>query len=720
MAQETTSSEVGLIAKLLNTLIRLQGHLRLYGEKNTIIEQTTSRLFYILGELFEKVNPVSIYVARHGFIYEEVFIDRSNKYFESFANRLFQHGIASLTLHNGILPNAIYGFLALVNRKPSETWDEGGIGNCFRLRNIGLLEVREMVEEDFLLDDGTAETGIERQMEISVLWERLAMSIVHEQHFFYADGSPVKDLSPSSLAEWTNRNVQDYTKEARNALARELSRFLISLKHEKIHIYRLEAIRQLTEYVNALSPDLRNLFLGNAFNLNLDADLSEGFMTGLSDQIILDALHNASMGGSYTPPVIMKLLGRLAEERGIMDKAALAGVIDNQENASRLKTLFRSDDFDSYVPKQYQDALLSIVKSDRLPNRMTEHIEKLKATLEQSPMDHHVGEILLEVLRGSNDQIKADSIRSSLITTLDFYLRSRSYDKLKELYMLCAGDRMDEETSSKMSLYFSSEKFKSTVFNDLAHADKEKSREIWEVILCLGSYFVDPLLERLGEETDRSARRTYLTALSRLGEECKIKAVARLADSRWFVIRNLLYLLREFGDPAMLPYIRRYLGHPHPKVRQEALKTCLLFRDAKAIPALLKAMETKEESALISAISLAGISGDPQVVARLISLLREGSLLNYHLEVRKAAAKALVNAGPSLALPVFEEILASHSLLQPTLHDSLKMEIIAGLDSFPADIAGRLLQEQVKSGSPEVVRVAQAALARITGSRQHE
>jgi hypothetical protein len=720
LAQETTSSHAGLIANLLNTLIRLQSHLRLYGEKNTTIEQTTSGLFGLLGQLFEKVDPVSIYVARHGFIYEDGLINRSNKNFESFANRLFQHGIASLTLHNGILPQAIHGFLALVDRKPSETWDEGGIENCLRLRNIALLEVREMVEQDFLLTGGTAETGNDWQMNRSLLWERLAMSIVHEQLFLEVDGSLVQELSPSSLAGLTNRNIQESTEEARNALARELSRFLISLKHEKIRIYRMNAIRQLTEYVNTLSPDLRNLFLSNAFNLNLDADLSEGFMTGLSDQIILDALQNASMGSSYTPPVIMKLLGRLAEERGIMDTAALAGVSGSQENATRLKILFRSDEFDNYVPKQYQDALLNIVKSDRLPNRMTEHIEKLKVTLEQSSMDHHVGEILLEVLRGSGDQIHANAIRGSLITTLDFYLKSRNYDKLKELYRLCASDRVDEETRSEMSIYFSSEAFTSTIFNNLAHVDKVKAGEIWEVIFCLGSYFVDPLLERLGEETDRSARRTYLTALSRLGEECKVKVIARLADSRWFVTRNLLYLLREFGDPAMLPHIRRFLGHPHPKVQQEALKACLLFRDAKAIPALLKAMETKEESALIIAINLAGFSSDPQVAARLISLLRDGSRLNYHLEIRKAAAKALVMASPQLALPVFQEILISHSLLQSRLHDSLKIEIIAVLDSFPADVAGRMLQDLVMSGSPEVARVAQAALTRITGTRQHE
>lgn len=719
MVNETTSSEAGIIS-LLNSLIRLQGHLRLYSGNNSTIDVSSAKLFDLLDKLFETADPITIFVARHAFIYKDALIDRSNKNFELFANRLFQHGIASLTLHKGVLPAAIHGFLAMISRKPSETWDEGGMENSLRLRNISLLEVREMAEQDIRMDGIAVEEEADRHTRKSALWERLAMSIVHGDQFPFEGVFLVQDLSPSSLAELTNQNFQETNEDARNTLARELSRFLLSLKHEKIPLYRLDAIRHLTEYVNSLSPEIRNLFLNNAFNLNLDSDLSEGFVAGLSDQIILDALQNVSAGKNYTPPVIMKLLGRLAEERGLLDKDALNSVIENKSNATLLKTLFKTDDFDNYVPKQYQNALLSIIKSDSLPNRVTEHLEKLKETLEQVSMDLHVSNILLEVLRGSSDLINTNAIRNTLISTLEDLLNSRNYAKINELYRLCANDRIGEETRSEMTHYFSSEVFTSAVIKDLKSVDKETSVEICELIFCLGSFFVEPLLERLGEEPNRSARRTFLAALSRLGEECKVKAIARLADNRWFVTRNMLYLLREFDDPALLPYIRRYIEHPHPKVQHEALKICLLFRDVKAIPALLKALEAKEDTALISAINLAGISNNPQISAKLISVLKGGSLLNFHLDIRKAAVRALVVANRHLALPVFKEILDTTSLLHPHLHDSLKIEIIAVLDNFPSEVACHLLQEQFENGTPEVAKAAQTAFTRITGTRIHE
>ncbi len=714
-----TSPEAGIIS-LLNSLIRLHGHLRLYSENNSTLDVSSAKLFDLLDKLFETVDPITIFVARHAFIYKDALIDRTNKNFELFANRLFQHGIASLTLHKGVLPPAIHGFLAMISRKPSETWDEGGMENSLRLRNISLLEVREMAEQDIRMDGIAVEEEAGRHTRKSALWERLAMSIVHGDQFPVEGVFLVQDLSPSSLAELTNQNFQETKEEARNTLARELSRFLLSLKHEKIPLYRLDAIRHLTEYVNSLSPEIRNLFLNNAFNLNLDSDLSEGFVAGLSDQIILDALQNVSAGKNYTPPVIMKLLGRLAEERGLLDKDALNSIIENKANATLLKTLFKTDDFDNYVPKQYQNALLNIIKSDNLPSRVTEHLEKLKETLEQSSMDLHVSNILLEVLRGSSDLINTNAIRSTLISTLEDLLNSRNYAKINELYRLCANDRIGEVTRSEMSHYFSSEVFTSAVIKDLKSVDKETSVEICELIFCLGSFFVEPLLERLGEEPNRSARRTYLAALSRLDEECKVKAIARLADSRWFVTRNMLYLLREFDDPALLPYIRRYIEHPHPKVQHEALKSCLLFRDVKAIPALLKALEAKEDTALISAINLAGISDNPQISAKLISVLKGGSLLNFHLDIKRAVVRALVVANRHLALPVFKEILDTTSILHPHLHDSLKIEIIAVLDNFPSEVACHLLREQVKNGTPEVAGAAQTAFVRITGTRIHE
>jgi len=719
LAQETTSAQAGLIADLLSTLIRLQGHLRLYGDDNARIGQTTARLFDLLGQLFEREDPLSIYVARHGFIYGDGFINRSSAVFASFANHLFQHGIASLTLHSGIQPQSIHGFLTLVNRRPSETWDEGGIENCLRLRRISHLEVREMVEQDFQLSGGGAEEGHAGLPDRSLLWERLAASIAREQLLLDADGLLAGELTPAALAELTNRGLQETPAETGNALARELSRFLISLSHEKIRLYRLKAIRQLAEYVNALTPELRDLFLRNAFNLNLEPDLLEGFLTGLSDRVVLDTLHDASTTG-YTPPVILQLLGRLADERGITDAAAAPAAIATRAGAARLKTLFKADDFDDYVPKQYQEALLNIVRSEGLPQRTTARIETLKATLEQSFLDRHVGDILLEILRGGADRIQAGSIGGCLISTLELYLRSREYGRFLELYRLCDGNGIDGETRSKVAAYLSSEEFAATVISGLLQGDRDAAGGIRELVHGLEPYLVEPLLDRLGVETDRSVRHTYLTVLAGLGRECRAQAVARLADSRWFVTRNLLYLLREFGDPAMLPHVRRYLDHPHPKVRHEALRTCLLLRDAQAVPALLKALESRDESALIRSIGLAGGCSDPQVAARLAALLREAALLKYRLEVRKAAAKSLAMASPLLALPAFQAVLASRSLFHAQLHDSLKIEIMTLLDRLPADAAVRLLQDQLTSRSAEVAYAARAALGRITGARAHE
>ncbi len=225
------------------------------------------------------------------------------------------------------------------------------------------------------------------------------------------------------------------------------------------------------------------------------------------------------------------------------------------------------------------------------------------------------------------------------------------------------------------------------------------------------------MLDRLSIESNRSIRLSYLKALEQLGSDSIAGAVARLADSQWFVTRNMLCLLRDIGDPSVSPQVSKYLDHPHPKVRQEALRTCLQFRDAKAVSSLLGALGNQPEAELISAISLASLTSDPKIVARLLELLKSGSLLTYNLEIKKAAARSLAATAPRQSLPVFAIILDSRSFFHPRLHDLLKIEIIGALETWPMESVAPLLKKQQQSGSSEVARAAQFALRKMTGGK---
>jgi hypothetical protein len=177
----------------------------------------------------------------------------------------------------------------------------------------------------------------------------------------------------------------------------------------------------------------------------------------------------------------------------------------------------------------------------------------------------------------------------------------------------------------------------------------------------------------------------------------------------------MLYLLRELADAGVLPEIRACLRYPHPKVQQEALRTCLFFRDEQVTPFLLQALDGKSPAELISSINLASLSQDPRVIDRLLALLQSGTLFDYQLEVKRAVVRALAGSAPARALPVLAGLLEERGLLQARARDALKLEIVAALEKFPPAAAGGLLQAQARSGSAEVARAAQIALRKLAG-----
>ena len=117
---------------------------------------------------------------------------------------------------------------------------------------------------------------------------------------------------------------------------------------------------------------------------------------------------------------------------------------------------------------------------------------------------------------------------------------------------------------------------------------KEKYEAIRLLIAPDRAPFIEPLLDELASEGSMSLRQFYLAVLGDLGPAVRDAAVARLQDKRWYVVRNLLILLRSLNDPSVLKPIGHLFTHPHPQVQLEVMKTYLHFGDPRATRYLLK------------------------------------------------------------------------------------------------------------------------------------
>lgn len=706
MPSEEQIARQALVRNILNIFCVLSSHLKIYQQGNQAVRLTISRLMLQLEKYFAGTDQLELIVARHGFIYDDLFVDRSSVLFQKFANVIFMHGVAAIKLHSGVSEYEIITFLRLIGRKPAETWDEGGIRDCLEVRRIDNIEVVELSENDFLLlDKATAHLDGGKAEDQSDLWDRFALSIFHRQHGSRGESTPAElGLGPAELARETSNFLADQGIEEQQRFIREVTDFLVSLQHENIRIYRAKALEKLTNYINHLSSDLKRLFLENVFNFNLKTDFAEGFCSALSDDLIMDALQNAAMGKSYIPPVVLNLLGKLARSRELLPADSPLLQDDKKvEVEQKAMELFRADEFEKYVPEGYRQALMQILSSDEIDSGLKESLSRLKTSLQEEQLEEHTGRIIVYILSHDAEERHLGGLFNNLEKMLELYADAGNYLAITEIKELC-GEQNDPSGQALMQI-LESAPFMKRILDGARKFGKEKYRPLWGLIKTVGPPFVDPILDRLASENNRSIRYFYIECLKGLGPSVAERASQRLGDPRWYYLRNLLALLRELGDASLAEVVRPFFRHPHPKVRQEALKAGLFFHDARAERILLEQLDSRETPNVAAAVALARLARDPRIFAKLVTLFGQNALFDYNLEIKKGVVAALVEIDQHQALPVLQRFLSGHNLLHPLLHAQLRRDIIKTLEGLKTPQVADRLPQRSAVGDAEVTPI---------------
>lgn len=124
------------------------------------------------------------------------------------------------------------------------------------------------------------------------------------------------------------------------------------------------------------------------------------------------------------------------------------------------------------------------------------------------------------------------------------------------------------------------------------------------VLSALGIAAAKPMVEVLAESRSRTTRRAVLDRLSRLGTDIAPLVEARLRDSRWFVVRNMLTLLREAGCTDSVRHGARFMQHTDARVRREAI-LFLLESPTTADEALVLGLRDPEKNVVRAALQAA-------------------------------------------------------------------------------------------------------------------
>lgn len=561
-----------------------------------------------LGDLFEERRSLSIGVARRQLVIEGTATDQKHPVLSDLAKRLHEHQIAALTFEFGVTASEIDGLLAAL---AGETRRDG--------TPIGLLAPDEIPDwpHAHLYPVGYDQLELRREGgsgsgKASDLWLGLAQAAL-------ARGHDTDDAESSTLA----RAIAGHHPEA--AYDQVIAGYLRQLA-EELKSGSGEEQEKIRQRVSALISELDDPTLERLVEMGGNVAHRRRFLLDANQSLAVDAVmkmlqaaarsSRQSISTSMTR-LLTKLATHAQEGKGQVRSQATTAL---RENVERLIDEWTLEDPNPESYTQVLDAMARAAPLFQAPEETEDHVSGDERMIQLAievdtwgPMVERSVERLLETPEGGT--------------------------RIMELLVDAPpGNEVAERIHARLS--------SPEAFRRLVEEGRVDDQALRRLTADMGEAALGPLLDVLAESGSRSVRRRIFDILSGMGPGVAERAVQRLQDERWFVVRNMLALLHRLDHlPADFDAIK-FLVHPDARVRREALPLALanpvahdraLARtlvdpDERILRMGLLALEDHLPEALI-----------PTLIKRVLVAEKRSP------EVRGLAARILAGTGSSLA-----------------------------------------------------------------------
>jgi HEAT repeat protein len=168
---------------------------------------------------------------------------------------------------------------------------------------------------------------------------------------------------------------------------------------------------------------------------------------------------------------------------------------------------------------------------------------------------------------------------------------------------------------------------------------------------------ITPLIKLLGELKNSKTRRIFCDALSEIGRNAVDLITPFVDDRRWFLVRNITYILGRIGKEQSLPYILKAFNHEEIRVRREAVQALGLIGGSKAVGLLVKALTDDDvRIRCMAAINLGKVGKEAGLIPLLEVVQSKDFYKREPVEI-KAFFNAIGMAGSNEAVPILEQLL---------------------------------------------------------------
>jgi hypothetical protein len=172
-----------------------------------------------------------------------------------------------------------------------------------------------------------------------------------------------------------------------------------------------------------------------------------------------------------------------------------------------------------------------------------------------------------------------------------------------------------------------------------------------EIVTLVALFAADQVIERLAAEEDMGRRRALAGLLAAVARRRPGPLIRRLADPRWYLVRNLVEILSHSARPEAAAGLRAACGHADHRVRREALRALFLIDRREAAAAAIATLRDPEPALRLQALGLlAQAGGGSEVDTALTAFLESRPPLEERLAVIEVLGRRRNNPHARAAL----------------------------------------------------------------------
>jgi hypothetical protein len=239
------------------------------------------------------------------------------------------------------------------------------------------------------------------------------------------------------------------------------------------------------------------------------------------------------------------------------------------------------------------------------------------------------------------------------------------------------------------------------------------------LVAALGRYAIEPFCRVLGDVPGKETRKVLIEALADVGRGNPELFLPFLADGRWFLVRNTIYILRRIGGPESARAVQRCAQHRDPRVRKEVLLYFEETGDPGGEVVSLAYLGDETPALRMAAARTVARRGTRAAAERLLAAVAAPAFAARSREERETFWEALAALAPGQTLPRLREMLFRRRLFAQAKEIDDTACACAGLRRIGSPEAVALLREAAaakRGEARELVERTLRALARARGT----